>query len=349
MDDLTATQLRQALRAAQELAELRDLAEFPARVAQILRELIPCEHAGYNAIDVPSGRATVVADPSDSVFDGGPEVLAAFGDQNPMIVRAAGGATEVMQLSDHISRRDFHRTDLYDHVYRRSGLEYQLGAQLPAPRRSLGRPTELVGLSLARTRGDFGEGDRALLAALQPLLAATLARLHELALLRATGGDDGGQEQAVVLLVDDSGTLAWASPAAADRIALAAGEPLPATLGGWLERERDHPGAGGPGVRLNGRVIRLRLVRDAYPGLDAVHLTPAAAAPDRGALRGLGLTPRQADVLALLLEGKTSRAIAGRLYLSTRTVEKHIDGIYSRLGVSNRSQAILATMARLAA
>jgi hypothetical protein len=77
MGELTERQLRRALSAALELAETRELREFPVRAAAVLREPIPCEHAGYNAIDTVSGRATVVADPPETAFVGGPELLAA--------------------------------------------------------------------------------------------------------------------------------------------------------------------------------------------------------------------------------------------------------------------------------
>jgi DNA-binding CsgD family transcriptional regulator len=52
---------------------------------------------------------------------------------------------------------------------------------------------------------------------------------------------------------------------------------------------------------------------------------------------GLELTTREADVLALLAEGLTNKAIAGRLYLSPRTVEKHVERILTKTGQSNRT------------
>ncbi len=70
MQNLTASQLRRALG---ELAELTDLAEYPERTAQLLRRLIPCDVASYNAVDTRTRRATIAADPADSVFDGAAE------------------------------------------------------------------------------------------------------------------------------------------------------------------------------------------------------------------------------------------------------------------------------------
>ncbi len=339
MEDLSVTQLRRGLRAASELAELRDLAEFPAVAARLLRELIPCEHAGYNAIDVPSARATVVADPPDAVFEGGAEVLAQFAEQNPLVVRVAAGDRQVLRLSDHISRRELHHTELYDLVYRHSGLEYQLGVRLPPLRAELGRPDEFIGLSLTRTHRDFSDSDRLLLGLLAPLLSATLRRLHELALLRAITAD----EDTPVVLIDASATIAWASPGAHERLHLTAGDRLPSVLRTWLHRGPDRAA-----FVLGDHRVRPRLIANAYPELDAIHFRPAAPRYDADELRVLPLTRRQRDVLALILQGLTNRQIAERLLLSPRTVEKHVDNIFARLGVSSRTQAILATVQTLA-
>jgi DNA-binding CsgD family transcriptional regulator len=52
-----------------------------------------------------------------------------------------------------------------------------------------------------------------------------------------------------------------------------------------------------------------------------------------------GLTPREVEVLGLVAEGLTSAQIAERLFLSPRTVHRHLNSIYHKLGVSSRSAA----------
>jgi len=57
------------------------------------------------------------------------------------------------------------------------------------------------------------------------------------------------------------------------------------------------------------------------------------------AYRADGLTPREAQVLALLAQGKHNREIAAELVLSPRTVERHVAKILARLGVPSRAAA----------
>ena len=61
------------------------------------------------------------------------------------------------------------------------------------------------------------------------------------------------------------------------------------------------------------------------------------------------LTARQRDVLALLSEGATNKAIARRLALSEKTVKIHVSAILRELGVANRTQAVHAARALLGA
>jgi DNA-binding NarL/FixJ family response regulator len=48
------------------------------------------------------------------------------------------------------------------------------------------------------------------------------------------------------------------------------------------------------------------------------------------------LTPRELEILQLVIAGKTSKAIASELYISEKTVEFHLENIYTKLGVRTR-------------
>jgi NarL family two-component system response regulator LiaR len=87
-------------------------------------------------------------------------------------------------------------------------------------------------------------------------------------------------------------------------------------------------------------------IRDAHHGrstLDAgaaqTLIQAAAELPPPGS----NLTPREREVLALLVEGKTNKEIAEELTISQATVRLHVSNILSKLGASNRTEA--ATLA----
>jgi DNA-binding NarL/FixJ family response regulator len=65
-----------------------------------------------------------------------------------------------------------------------------------------------------------------------------------------------------------------------------------------------------------------------------------AAGRDDEPADNFGLSPREIDVLRLIANGGRNREIAEELFLSVRTVERHIANLYAKLGVSGRSEAI---------
>ena len=68
---------------------------------------------------------------------------------------------------------------------------------------------------------------------------------------------------------------------------------------------------------------------------------PANAAPDR-----LGtLTARERQVLALIAQGTSNRAIADTLVIAERTAEIHVSNILAKLGVTSRTQAAAYALA----
>jgi DNA-binding CsgD family transcriptional regulator len=62
---------------------------------------------------------------------------------------------------------------------------------------------------------------------------------------------------------------------------------------------------------------------------------------------GVQLSAREREVVLLAARGLTSRAIGERLFLSTRTVEGHLQRTYTKLGVTNRAE--LAPLVRFIA
>jgi DNA-binding CsgD family transcriptional regulator len=77
----------------------------------------------------------------------------------------------------------------------------------------------------------------------------------------------------------------------------------------------------------------------AAPDLARVEALSRTGAAGAAAATPAGLTPRQVQVLRLVATGRTNRHIARELFISERTVERHVSDIFRKLGVSSRSAA----------
>lgn len=151
-----------------------------------------------------------------------------------------------------------------------------------------------------------------------------------------------------LLAVNGAGKIMWATPQAqkllADTLAADSDDVvLPDPIPQWLDQARKGKAgsktafmAALPGNeqlrlqymgKLGANEFLLRLAKDSSTE------TPAEFSSE------LGLTTREGEVLSWLSKGKTNRDIAQILGLSPRTVDKHLEQIYSKLGVENRTAA----------
>lgn len=95
--------------------------------------------------------------------------------------------------------------------------------------------------------------------------------------------------------------------------------------------------------------LRLVLSGGVYLPAEVLRHTPAPVLVSRPATaaagigyRDLGLTERQAQVLALVIQGKPNKIICRELNVAEGTVKIHVTAILKALGVTNRTQAVIA-------
>ncbi len=93
-------------------------------------------------------------------------------------------------------------------------------------------------------------------------------------------------------------------------------------------------------VLAGGVYIPPQALGQASPGVERP-AAPAASAP-RLTPAELGLTQRQVEVLALMMQGKSNKLICRALDLAEPTVKNHVSAILKALEVTNRTEAVLA-------
>ncbi|HMQ38494.1 MAG TPA: LuxR C-terminal-related transcriptional regulator, partial [Micropruina sp.] len=89
-----------------------------------------------------------------------------------------------------------------------------------------------------------------------------------------------------------------------------------------------------------GALAAVPLARGRLRALGVASVPRGRARTTRG--NPAGLTDRQLDVLRLVGQGLTNREIAGRLVLSSKTVEHHVGAVFAKLGVTSRAEAAAA-------
>src|SRR6185436_5384714 len=104
--------------------------------------------------------------------------------------------------------------------------------------------------------------------------------------------------------------------------------------------------AGAQGYLLNDmfREELVEAIRAVHSGLRRIPTSVAAKLADR--MGGSQLTARELEVLKLMARGKSNREIASELAITEGTVKGHVNNILSKLGVSDRTQAVTSALQR---
>jgi DNA-binding CsgD family transcriptional regulator len=337
MTKLPARDLQAALAFVDEAHSFADLDSFRSGILPGLEELVPCDLVGYNEVYPDGEKALVITHPDPPLAFAG-EALARLAHQHPLIAVQANGDDRTYKISDFLSSREFHALELYNDLYRWLGAEDQIAFGLPGPL--------VIGIAMNRDRRSFSERDRALLDLLAPHLAHAHARARErteaealiAALERGLRERDGA-----IFALGPSGEISTAS---ADALELLGayfpehrGDRLPPQVAEWLAAAPPHAPAPLTVTGDRGRLTVREAASEVAGSLLVLSEERTASAED---LRALGLTRRQSEVLHLLAQGRRVDQIAADLFISPRTVHKHLEHVYACLGVHSRAAAVAA-------
>ncbi|CTQ45391.1 Transcriptional regulatory protein CreB [Roseibium aggregatum] len=162
-----------------------------------------------------------------------------------------------------------------------------------------------------------------------------------------------------LMSVDLSGAVCWATPQASALLgsgtaedAAAAGQ-LPEAAVDWLrhyllpqgkasQKEEDIV------ARIKGRELRFTYAGNISAGEHLLRVSDVSdSVPSEILKDAFDLTEREAEVLIWIANGKSNKEIASILDMSPRTVNKHLDRIFGKLGVENRTSAAVVSLRRI--
>jgi DNA-binding CsgD family transcriptional regulator len=328
--------------------EAPSMEQFARSAISGLAGLVGADLVTLSYCDLRAGTRSVVTWPDESLSDADVACFNRFFQSHPLVhyhsTHLGAGAH---RISDSVPDASFRRSALYADYYRRIGIDFVVAVPVHVD------SARLISFVLNRARRDFSDRDCALLDTLRYQLGAeymaqetrlrarrTLAQLNDVLM---------GAGMAVIVL-DRTRRVVRSSEHALKWLAYAgftgsvrAGERLPEPIDRWM-RTRLEPSWAmfDPGPRAlatAAHTLKLHLLQ----GEDALTLMLECVAADAPA-RDYGLTAREREILHWLAAGKSNAEIAAILAIRPRTVHKHLENIFRKLGVENRTAAALRAL-----
>ncbi len=329
--------LRALSNSIQLLYRQSDLDTFPRRVFEALGSLARCDCFAYNefgsdgVLKLLHCEPELPAESTNFLLSLGPE----FTHEHPAVEYVTRtGSMDPLKITDFTSQQKWRRTTLYNEFFHPLRCEYQMGFAFPLPKGQIA-----LGFNCAAR--DYSEDDRQLFTLLRPHLMQ--AYVNALTLTRITTAMTGMNRACVVAGPD--GTIEHATASAIRLLQQyfdLAMEPsrLPPQLSYWLLKPAGAGQKTGP-FEIERDAVRLviTLAWREPDGVCTLLLEEKSDARLKSRLILAGLTLREAEVLLWLMRGKTDSEIAVILDSKTKTISKHLEHIYQKLGVENRTAA----------
>jgi DNA-binding CsgD family transcriptional regulator len=351
--------LRAALRALQALAEQSmDGASFIDAALEQLTGIVASDLTTLSICDLEQGTRRVVGRKAEALSAADRAAFDQHFREHPLVrFHSSHPSGPTQRISDCMNVHAFRDSALHADYYRRIGINYVMALPLRID------DANVISVVFNRSHSDFEDGERAVLDAVRQPLAALYRNLivcEEAGIgLKCIGqlAADGGWHMMRVTL---AGHILDASPTALQLLHRFFPEhrsgrqaQLPPTLFAWFARSRnwglERP-AISHGQQFTMSRLGTRLVVHFVPDPDDTSAGYLLMKGDRVAMRAahlaqLPISMREREILALVAAGKTNGEIATVLAISARTVQKHLEHIFQKLGVETRTAAAVRALA----
>lgn len=261
-----------------------------------------------------------------------------------------------VNTSDILTDRQFHKLGIYNDIFKWNNIEYQMMSVVWNSRR------RDINICFNRDK-DFTGEERLIFSLLSPHVVQAYTKLEFLERMREALAVVTEDANCGMIVLDNNGRFKFLIGAAQHlltehfQVPSRSASRLPEELERWVRRSRsllaqdsEIPPPLTPFIIENeiGRLI-VRLVNcrgeSGEENLLLLKGEPKTLSIER--LKDLGITSREAEVLYWTAQGKSNAQTASILDAAPATIKKHLENIYRKLGVENRTAAVRLAMEKL--
>jgi len=351
-----------------EIYAAKDVESFYRAVFTSIQSVIPSEYASFTDLGNKTNRIiklTLSSDTRQTAAIKFKPVLDKHFFNHPLMSHRFSNS--VAKITDFVSKNQFKGTAIYADYYRHMEIDAQISFSVPLS------PELISHVTLSRNNMDFSERDRLILTLLRSHLITALRNVSELDMLRLERDvlQKGERiDKKGSALFEPGGIVVCITAFATELfqkyfgVTVAAGETMPEVLLQWLNVKTDHlplkscTAAAGMAncverkpvcITKEDGCLTVKLAQDVLTGDLMLFLaeTPTTVQQLKK-MEKFGLSQRETEVLYWLAKGRPNAEIATFLCISKRTIEKHIERIFDKLGVESRASATAILQKELA-
>lgn len=323
-----------------------DPCTLPERTISAVLSLIPNEMTAFDGFNRDTGyQNSYWYSPPGTVSEDQVGVLAELIHEHPYYVEGVSTQGQaVFRVSDYLPLKKFHKLAVYNEFYRDFAGEAQITCVMSIA------PKSVVTCSLLRPTLDFSDRELRLLDLLTPHLAAAFRNAQAFERLESKCKFLTFAVERGIVVVDTRGHFVFVNDIAEKLLQIYFGDFVADNLPEALQRYMEHEGfiladknyhapVDPFRVRRQGSAL---LIRAAFDNVARQLTLIFEERADRSEhdFCSLGLTARESEVLFWIGKGKTDWEIALMCSISPRTVQKHVENMFVKLGVETRTAAV---------
>ena len=332
-----------------ELYRPMPTAELPRHFLSILKGMIASEQIAFNDFNPQSGEIAItwgMEVPSTLI-----KLLPVFEQhvlENPLVPKLfrRDPVLPASRISDAVPMQEYRKTTIYNEFYRKIGADFQLACGLST------RKSPYLALAMNREGQDFSDEDVFILDVLRAHMqqALDISNVLEAATQTISSLKAAIQREGKGIVCFDGEYRILFATCMAEECAEALfhcrpqpGHLLPRALRDCVEKLRQpellsnlKPRSPLVFSREDGSSVCLKLAHDPERCNHSLIFERENYLSEPRQLKPLGLSLRETDVAYWVLHNKTNWEIGQILHISSRTVEKHVERIFIKLGVNNR-------------